>query len=173
MITLYEMLGIKEGNFCEYKVHFATGSKDKKKPYKAFLVGEFKEWQERQTKKNFKRKYILSLIYYEKDVWLFGGVYQVLPVKPIPIQEDSGWKGWKYETSLTARAEEYIGKAFFRFKKEFRVSYPVLELKTKMGSEVAKMPVAYLLENRVAITDFLGFDQVNVDYKTLKYIVSE
>ena len=32
---------------------------------------------------------------------MFGGVYKVLPVQPIPIERDTGWKGWKYETELT------------------------------------------------------------------------
>ena len=98
MITLHELLGIKEENFFDYKVHFATGSNDKKEPYNAFLIGEFQEWQECQTNKNFGRDYILSLIYYDKDIWMFGGVYKVLPVQPIPIERDTGWKGWKFET---------------------------------------------------------------------------
>ena len=71
-------------------MHFAIGAKDRKETYNKFLIDEFKDWQERQTNKNFSRKYILSLIYYEKDVWMFGGVYKVLPVKPVPIEEN-GW----------------------------------------------------------------------------------
>ena len=173
MITLHELLGIKEEDFCDYKVHFATGSNDKKKPYNAFLIGEFQEWQECQTNKNFGRNYILSLIYYDKDIWMFGGVYKVLPVRPIPIENDTGWKGWKYETELTDIATDYIGRAFFRFKKEFRASYPVLELDPKNGEPIAKMPLSHILDKRVALTDFLGFDQVNIDHKTLKRIVSD
>jgi hypothetical protein len=173
MITLHELLGINEDDFCNYKVHFATGTNDKKRPYNAFLIDGFKEWQECQTKKNFKRKYVLSLIYYEKDIWMFGGVYEVLPTKPTPIKNNEGWQGWKYETKLTERAVDYIGRAFFRFKKEFRASYPVLELDPKNGEPIAKMPLSHILDKRVALTDFLGFDQVNIDYKTLKYIVSD
>ena len=63
MINLHELLGIKEETFSNYKVHFATGSNDKKAPYNAFLIDQFKEWQECQTNKNFGRDYILSLIY--------------------------------------------------------------------------------------------------------------
>ena len=62
MINLQDLLGISEEERCDYKVHFATGSSDKKAPYNAFLIDEFKEWQERQTNKNFGRNYILSLI---------------------------------------------------------------------------------------------------------------
>lgn len=173
MIKLYELLDIKEEDFSQYKVHFATGSRDNKAPYNAFLIDGFKDWQERQTQKNFGRKYVLSLIYYDKDIWMFGGVYEVLPIKPVPIVNNEGWKGWKYETLLTDRGAEYIGRAFFRFKKEFRASYPVLELNPKNGGAVAKMPISHILDKRIALTDFLGFDQVNIDYKTLKHIVSD
>lgn len=173
MLTLQELLGLQEEELCEYKVHFATSSKGRKEPYNAFLIDGFKYWQECQTQKNFSRKYILSLIYYEKDIWMFGGVYEVLPIKPTPISNNEGWCGWKYETSLTDRATEYIGRAFFKFKKEFRASYPVLELKPKNGEPIVKMQLSHILDKRVTLTDFSGFDQVNIDYKTLKYIVSE
>lgn len=173
MINLCELLQIKKEEFSDYKVHFATGSTDKKRPYNAFLIEEFQDWQERQTEKNWSREYILSLIYYEKDIWMFGGIYKVLPILPVPIKNDQGWTGWKYETELTDKAYEYIGRAFFRFKKEFRASYPTLELVPKKGNPIAKMSLSHILEKRVALTDFLGFDSVNIDYKTLKYIVSD
>ena len=62
MIKLYELLNIKKIDFPNYKVHFATGSKDKKAPYNAFLIDSFQYWQECQTNKNFQREYVLSLI---------------------------------------------------------------------------------------------------------------
>ena len=173
MIQLYQLLEIPKEDFHDYKVHFATGAKDKRKPYNAFLIDEFKYWQECQTNRNFGRKYVLSLIYYDKDIWMFGGVYKVLPNKTIAIENTTGWKGWKYETELTEKGHEYIGKAFFRFKKEFRASYPVLELTPKQGECIAKMPLSHILNKKVALTDFLGFDQVNVDFKTLKHIISD
>ncbi|MBQ7924636.1 MAG: GIY-YIG nuclease family protein [Clostridia bacterium] len=173
MINLHELVGIDETDFCNYKVHFATGGHDQQEPYKAFLIDDFKNWQEHQTEKNWSREYILSLIYYDKYIWMFGGVYKVLPTEPVPIEDANGWKGWKYETELTDKATEYIGRAFFRYKKEFRASYPTLELDPKNGEPIAKMPLSHILDKRVALTDFLGFDQVNIDYKTLKHIVSD
>lgn len=173
MITLCELLHIEKENFGDYKVHFATGGHDLKKPYNAFLIDGFKEWQEHQTQKNFGRKYVLSLIYYDKDIWMFGGIYQVLPVAPVPVENASGWKGWRYQTELTDTCTDLIGRAFFRFKKEFRASYPVLELDPKNGDPIAEMPLSHILDKRVALTDFLGFDSVNIDYKTLKYIISD
>ena len=85
MINLCELLQIKKEDFPNYKVHFATGGFSKKEPYNAFLIDGFKDWQEHQTGKNFGRPLILSLIYYDKDIWMFGGVYKVLPVAPVPV----------------------------------------------------------------------------------------
>lgn len=173
MITLCELLHIPKENFGDYKVHFAIGRDVRKEPYNTFLIDGFKEWQEHQTQKNFGRKYVLSLIYYDKDIWMFGGVYQVLPVAPVPVENASGWKGWRYQTELTDTCTDLIGRAFFRFKKEFRASYPVLELDPKNGDPIAEMPLSHILDKRVALSDFLGFDSVNIDYKTLKYIISD
>ncbi|MDD7157820.1 MAG: hypothetical protein PUH99_02335 [Firmicutes bacterium] len=72
MIKLIDVLGIKADDLKDYKVHFAIGGTDKLKPYKKFLIDAFREWQEEQSNKNFSRKYVLSLIYYEKNTWLFG-----------------------------------------------------------------------------------------------------
>ena len=173
MITLCELLHIAQEDFKDYKVHFAIGRDIRKEPYNTFLIDGFQNWQEHQTQKNFGRKYVLSLIYYDKDIWMFGGIYQVLPVAPAPVEEASGWKGWRYQTELTNACTDLIGRAFFRFKKEFRASYPVLELDPKNGDPIAEMPLSHILDKRVALTDFLGFDSVNIDYKTLKYIISD
>ena len=173
MITLCELLHIAKEDFKDYKVHFAIGRTARKEPYNTFLIDGFQEWQEHQTQKNFSRQYILSLIYYEKDIWMFGGIYRVLPITPIPVQGENGWSGWKYQTELTSTCTDLIGRAFFKFKKEFRASYPVLELDPKNGDPIAEMPLSHILDKRVALTDFLGFDSVNIDYKTLKHIVSD
>jgi len=104
---------------------------------------------------------------------MFGGIYSVLPSKPIPIQGENGWKGWKYETELTEQGKDYIGRAFFKFKKEFRASYPKLELDPKNGAPIAEMPLSHILDKRIALADFPGFDNVDIDYKTLNHIVAD
>lgn len=174
MIRLVDILGITEPEFKDYKVHFATGAKEKNLPYHKFLIGKFQEWQEEQTHKNFSRKYILSLIYYDKNKWLFGGVYEVLPSEPVPIQKD-GWHGWRYHTKLTDRQVDLIGRIFVNYKREFRASYTNLEMIPTSGSCMAPRDASILsvLEKRVSIHDFSGFDHVNIDYETLKAIVSD
>ena len=173
MINLCELLQIKKEEFSDYKVHFATGSTDKNSPLNAFLIDDFQNWQERQTNRNFTRKYILSLIYYDRDIWMFGGIYKVLSQNPAQIKLGNGKNRYKYQTELVQKATEYIGRAFFKFKKNFRASYPMLELSPQNSVPITEMPLSHILDKRITLRDFSGFDSVNIDYKTLKYIVSD
>ncbi len=174
MIKLLDVLGITENELSDYKVHFATGESDKLKPYKKFLIGAFKEWQERQTNKNFSRKYILSLIYYDKNKWLFGGVYEVVSPEPELIKEGDR-SLWKYETELVNRQTDLIGRIIVGYKKEFRASYPCLELTSPDNRYIAPkdMSISSILDKRTSIHDFAGFDNVNIDYETLANIVAD
>lgn len=174
MIRLLDVLGITENQIPDYKVHFATGESDKLKPYKKFLIGAFKEWQERQTNKNFWRKYILSLIYYDKNKWLFGGVYEVVSPEPELIKEVDR-SLWKYETELVNRQTDLIGRIIVGYKKEFRASYPCLELTSPDNLYAAPkdMSISSILDKRASILDFAGFDNVNIDYETLANIVAD
>lgn len=172
MIKLVDLLNIKESDYTDYKLHFAIGGDDKREPYNAYLVDRFKEWQEHQTQKNWTRKYIISLIYYGKNLWLFGGVYEVLPISPVPVTSGE-WKGWKYETKLLDTQNDLIGRAIFHFKKEFRASYPTLELKATKGMSPSNIYVSSVFDKKVAITDFPGFDNVNIEHEALRLIVHD
>lgn len=173
MLKLLDVLNIPESAFKNYKVHFAIGTTDKLKPYKKFLIGEFKDWQEHQTQKNFSRPYILSLIYYKRDSWLFGGIYQITE-KPTPIERPKeNWKGWKYGTELVDCQTDLIGRIFVSYRKEYRQSYPRLEMQPESGMSPRDMCISSILDKRVSIHDFSGFDEVNIDYETLQTIIRE
>ncbi len=173
MLKLLDLLKISESELKNYKVHFATGTNDKMKPYKKFLIGEFKEWPEQQTNKNFSRPYVLSLIYYNKDMWIFGGIYKVTD-KPVPIEiSEENWKGWKYGTELVDCQTDLIGRIVVYYKKEYRQSYPNLEMIPENGIRPRDMVISSILDKRVSITDFGGFDEVNIDYETLESIVRD
>lgn len=171
MLKLLDLLGIQKSELKQYKIHFAIGARHKLEPYEKFLIDGFQDWQERQTQRNFSREYVLSLIYAGKNTWLFGGVYKILPVKPTPIKENT-WSGWKYESELVNIQTEFIGRVLISYKKEFRQSYPNLELKPRKGLAPSEMLVSEILRNKVSIADFKGFDNTNISYETLKNIVS-
>ena len=170
MIKLLNILQIPKCDFKHYKIHFATGSKNKREPYEKFLTDEFQDWQECQTKKNFSRKYVLSLIYYERDVWLFAGVYEVLPIAPIPLKKEN-WVGWKYETRLIDVQKDYIGRIFVRYEKKFRASYPRLELNCE--NPPSEMEVYKISEEKHSIAEFHGFDNTNISYSMLKAVIEK
>lgn len=172
MLKLLDVLNICEGELKNYKVHFAIGAKDKSEPYNKFLIGEFKEWQEEQTNKNFSRPYVLSLIYCRKDLWLFGGVYKIIG-QPTPITKSNGWSGWKYQTELVDIQTDLIGRIFVSYKKEYRQSYPKLEMNPESGVSPRDIVISSILDKRVSINDFVGFDQVNIDYETLEVIIRD
>lgn len=173
MLKLLDVLNISESELKNYKVHFATGTNEKMKPYKKFLIGEFKEWQEQQTNKNFSRPFVLSLIYYDRDRWIFGGIYKVLG-KPTPIEESvNGWRGWKYNTELVDCQTDLIGRIVVAYRKEYRQSYPNLEMIPENGMRPQDMCISSILDKRVSINDFGGFDQVNIDYETLQTIIRD
>lgn len=169
MIRLANFLGIHEEDYNKYKIHFATGADDKMKPYNQFLLGEFQQWQEQQRNKNFNRQYVISLIYYSKNIWMFGGVYEILK-EPNPISVDN-WNGWKYDSKLLDIEQDMIGRAFFYYKKEFRNSYPGLELQSRCGLKPSEMYISYILNKKASLNDFPGFDKVNINYEALKLIV--
>ena len=85
-------------NESDFKVHCGRGSTDTFLPLRLFLQDQskFKIWQEEQTQKNFQRKYILSLIYWHKDEWIFAGIYESISVKETP----NGPSKYRYETKL-------------------------------------------------------------------------
>lgn len=173
MLKLLDVLKIPESELNNYKVHLATGTNDKMKPYKKFLINEFKGWQEQQTNKNFSKPYVLSLIYYDKNIWIYGGIYKVLD-KPAPIEKpEEGWNGWQYATELVDCQTDLIGRLFVYYKKEFRNSYPNLDMIPENGMSPRDMYISSILDKRVSITDFAGFDKVNIEYETLQTIVRD
>jgi hypothetical protein len=160
-MNIKELIPFLEEKKALVKIHCARGSKDEYAPKKEFLKGKFKEWQEEQNKKNFERQYILSLIFWGKDEWLFAGVYESLNVK----QNDKG--GYIYETKLLDIANEFIGRAIFVFRKEFRNSYLCLE------KHIDNINLLEIKRDFVT-PKFPGYDQVNVSWKDLSdYIESD
>jgi len=154
-MKLKEMIPFLEENKKYIKVHCAIGRTNILDPMNAFTLGNFKEWQEHQTKKNFSRDYILSLIYIAKNEWLFVGIYKSLSVKEHPTKD-----GFKYDTELTDIGKEYIGRAVISFKKEFRQSYLCLE------KYIDDFELIELYREKIKPV-FPGYDMVDVTWENL------
>lgn len=155
-----ELIGITEELNGKIKIHFAIGARERLEPLYAFYRGEFKEWQENQTKKNFEREYILSLIHFAKDEWLFAGIYS-----RIGIQEKS--TGFLYSTELVNISTEFIGRLVIKYEKNFRQSYPYLE------SCIDDFELVEIRRDKYTVEQFPGYENVKVKYELLKSIISQ
>ena len=79
-MKLFELLTLKETLLSpsSCKVHLAVWNGEDN-PLDVYLAGNFEDWQKWQSKKNFEKKYIVSLVQLPgSDRWLFVGAYYSL-----------------------------------------------------------------------------------------------
>ena len=157
-----DIIPFLDENKDEFKVHCGRGSEDTFLPLRLFLQDrdKFTVWQEEQTQKNFQRKYILSLIYWRKDEWIFAGIYESLSVMETP----NGPSKYRYSTRLVDVATDLIGRMIIGFKKDFRASYLCLE------NYVTDLEVLEITRD-VCKTVFPGYDKVNVSWEELSVYI--
>lgn len=146
-------------NLHSYKVHLATGKT--KPPLQAFFAGEFKEWQEHQRHKNFKKEMVIGLIEYNKNKWLFAGVYKILSYKKIKE------KHIQYSTELIPGQDDLIGRIIVEHKRTSRASY--LNGKPDGGD----FYLSELKEQKLTMAEFPGFHYVSISFDELNVIISQ
>lgn len=163
-MKLKELLPFLAENQKEFKVHFAIGGQGRENniPLNMFLSGKFAEYQNEQTQKNFEKKYILSFCNYNKNEWLFVGIYESSGA--ISEYEKNSKKFYEYDAKLCDIASDFIGKLVIKFKKEFRQSYPNLE------TCIDDLEVLELKREKVKV-EFPGYDNVNVSWKELESLI--
>ena len=161
MIKLADIIKAKEIdlNWENYKIHFATG--DSPTPLEAFFAGKFKEWQERQRKKNFQCDMVVGLIHLGSDKWLYAGIYKILGVQPREVTK------FRYKTKLIFGQEDLIGRVVVSFNKDFRASYVWGH---KYGDLLG---VSELKPKKMSVHDFPGYNGVVISNHLLKTIVSQ
>lgn len=158
-MNLMELIYLYQIRSEDIKIHMAIGAKQKNEPWIELAANRFKKWQEVQTKENFQRKYILSLVYLRKNEWLFAGIYT----------SDSCKKNGsmvKYKTTLTTYGKEYIGRMVVGFVKEFRSSY------LRAEKHLTTMEIKEIHRDKFICDPFPGYNNVNINFELLKLIVS-
>lgn len=158
-MLLKSLIPFLEENKKDTKIHFARGGVKPEDALNEFLMGDFKSWQERQSNKNFGRKYVVALIRLGNMEWLFGGIYKVNGVR----QTRDGW--YKYDTTLTDIGEEYIGRAIIYYRRQFRQSYCCLE------RYIEELSVIELRRDSYEIP-FPGYDKVNLTWDELRLVIN-
>lgn len=164
MINFFELLKVvgKELDPTKCKVHFAcyNGIED---PYEdVFLLGKWKEWQEGQTKKNFTRSLIVSLIQLRpRNLWMFAGVYKCNGI----ARESEAL--YHYSTDEIIDYSSIVGRAVVDYDKTFRNSYPY-------GESIANEAMIHqILPAKVCMKRFDGYGSVRLRYAELCLIVNE
>lgn len=163
-MNLFDILRLKVPalSLHECKIHLA-GWNGIESPLDVFLQGNFKEWQEWQTKRNFERPLIVSLIQLQhQHQWLFSGCFR---------QNGSEFFSDKnlhrYKTSALAEAEDLTGRLVVRYARDGRNSYRKAE---RCADE---MTVHSLRPERLTTEAFPGYRRVIVSKRQLDLIVAQ
>ncbi len=159
-MKISELIGLTDDLISNSKIHFAIGAKERFEPLYSFYRNDFKDWQEDQNNKNFERDYILSLIYFGKDEWLFAGLYKRIAVK-------QNGDRFKYETELLNVASDLIGRLVIKFTKSFRQSYPYLE------NYIHDFELLEILRERYTVEPFPGFEKIKIKFELLRSIIAQ
>jgi hypothetical protein len=159
-MKLKDLLGIDSAFMRSAKIHFAYPAPDGSNPINEFLSGSFEEWQSYQSKRNFERKHIISLISLGQDEWLFAGIYERLDC--IWLKEQ---KCYKYKTELKAIGDDLVGRVVVRHRKTGRQPYMYGE------SCCDGLEVLEIRRNRYSIAPFPGFESTRIEFELLRAIV--
>jgi hypothetical protein len=148
-------------NIDDMKIHLAcwNGRED---PIDVYYAGGFKEWQERQGRRNFKCDQVLSLIDLGNGCWLFAGVFQIQDCKPHPKYEGE----FLYSTQMLPRQSDLVGRIIVSHKRTGRASY--IWYRDEMA-----LTVAEIRRERMTVAEFPGYNAVVISHSTLKIITGQ
>lgn len=149
---------IRIGNPRDFKLHVARWNGEDQ-PLDVFVRDkmEWFNWNTwRYSKDEFSRRYIFSLIdfYHEKDIWLFGGIYEVIKRNNISYSHS-------YEIKELDEYCDYTGRLKVKLDKPKRGRAFYLE------NYIAKMNVAEILKQTYSGEVFPGYENINHDFKIL------
>ena len=149
-------------NLANYKIHFARVNENKTQPLDAWILDrqKWQRWQQTRPKRNaFNQPFIFSLMrfYHEEDIWLFGGVFEVLERHPYPEL---------YKVRLTDQGKEFIGRLKIRYAHKNRVA------RAKMTPYYSEFEVQEILREPYTAGEFPGYDKINLSFKELAFLIS-
>ena len=110
----------------------------------------------RNSKDEFSRKYIFSLIdfYPDNNMWLFGGIYEVVKRNEVPNSHS-------YEIKELTKYSSYVGRLKIKLEKPSRGRAFYLE------HHLEKMKVSEVLKRPYSGAVFPGYENINHDFSLL------
>ncbi len=143
------------------KLHLAVWN-GKEDPLDVYLAGQFDEWQSWQTKKNFERDFVISLIALPRTHnWLFAGAHK---------SAGSKWvRGGLYRYRLRRQdgPNELDGRLIVYFERPGRQSY----LLGEKWSHV--LQVAEIRPDKLHVAEFPGYSWAMLTKKHLDIVVKQ
>ena len=165
-MKLFDLLKIQHPELSpeETKIHLATWNGEDN-PLDVFLGGEFDEWQKWQTKKNFERKYIVSLISLpQTNKWLLAGIYLSQGVELNKV------KGCHYYNLVEDdKCTEWNGRLVVHFERTARLRQSYLYAENL----VDKMELSEIYAKRLTISEFPGYRGVDISRNEFELIFSQ
>lgn len=144
------------------KVHLATfnGSEH---PLRVFFEGRFDKWQCWQSRKNFERPYVVSLIQLpERGRWLYVGTYAAHG-----CEWKESEKEFFYELSPMPECAEMAGRLIVNYARTGRGSYLLAE------GCADRIAVHEVRAERMHLEEFPGFKKVDLGFPDLEVVVRQ
>lgn len=144
------------------KIHLAcwNGQDD---PLDVYLAGKFDEWQAIQTKQNFGREFVVSLIAMPRPHhWLFAGAHEAHGCR---------WNArkmrWLYKLRRRPGPDELDGRLIVLFRRTGRQSY------LRGENWISALEVAELRPEKLAIAEFPGYSWAMLTKQHLDIVVRQ
>jgi hypothetical protein len=158
-IALSKVLPI--ANPREYKIHFAVWN-GIKEPLDVF-VHDREEWQGwnsfRGGRDDFNRRHIFSLIryYHQRDMWLFGGIFEVLERKPD-----------RYHIRLSRVHREFVGRLMVQYLGPGARGRAFF-----LEKHYNELNVTQILEKPFGGEVFVGYENVEHTFSQLELVIHQ
>lgn len=133
------------------KIHLARFN-GRERPMDVFIAGDFDNWQAWQSRRNFSRRFVVSLIDAGGARWLYAGLFEVKGTKAIEEPKPH----FIYDLRWIASADEYVGRLYVKSAYKERASY------VRGETLEDDLELAELLPERVSYGRFPGFKRVNL-----------
>ncbi|KLN62176.1 hypothetical protein WH96_01180 [Kiloniella spongiae] len=143
------------------KLHLAVRDNYGQDPLDIYLAGGFEKWQSWQSKRNFNREHIVSLIQLtETNSWLFAGAYRSVSCI---------WNTdhFDYKTQPIEQLNEYSGRLKIDFNRPGRQSY------LKAERWVDSLCLKEMLPKKMTVREFSGYSTTKLSKAHLDIIIQQ
>ncbi len=165
-MRLFQILQVLDSSITpnRCKLHMA-GWNNIEDPLDVYLAGNFDAWQAEQSRGNFNRDLVVSLIALsDPNKWLFVGVHDVSGWSPIKHRIDNFRR---YIMTRRASTDSMSGRLVVDFKRTGRQSYLCAE-----NWEMSLL-VAEIRAERLQVIDFPGYTKTMLSKQHLDIIVKQ